>query len=175
MKVDLGQPVGITISPSDDVSLTGASTQIQGILRESQRTFGNIGDLSKPHIGPWVLLFVILLILGAALVGSSFTSSIPTHTLSTTGVAVPIPGAIPVSNSGQQPWGIAALALCAFILLGGVAIGRNRSPRGTLVLAYRAEAPTWWQKNRTAVGIGLATSVGSSIVFFFFIGKAVGS
>jgi hypothetical protein len=50
---------------------------------------------------------------------------------------------------------------------------KNPRPKGTVVLAYRIEAPTWWDRNRTALGISLATNVAVAILFFL-IGRALG-
>ena len=51
--------------------------------------------------------------------------------------------------------------------------GPNKAPQATIVLAYRAEAPTWWERNRTNVLVSLATNtvVGA---LFFLVGLWVG-
>lgn len=107
MKIAIGPVVGIAISPFDDVSLTGASTQIEEILNRSQRVFGHI-NFRREDIGLGALLFGALLIAGCILIPYSFTSSTPSR-VSTSGVSIPIRGAKPVSNSGFLPVGASLL------------------------------------------------------------------
>lgn len=60
-----------------------------------------------------------------------------------------------------------AILLAAFVAVAGrMAAGPNRAPRATIVLAYRADAPTWWERNRTPVLIGLVTNVGTGLLSF---------
>jgi uncharacterized membrane protein len=171
MKIVLGQPVGVTISPSDDLPLAGASSQVQAILRRNQRRMGG-GNRGEGRLPPLILLGFVVLIIGIVLLVLSFGSTTPTQTTST-GAAVPVAGAKPRSNAHSRPGVEAALAIGAVLVLGPLAFGKNPAPKGTIVLAYRDAAPTWWRRNRTAVGIGLATNFVVAVASFL-AGRALG-
>ena len=44
--------------------------------------------------------------------------------------------------------------------------GTNRTPSGVTVLAYRSDAPTWWEQNRSAVILSLVTNAVVGVIFF---------
>lgn len=171
--VDLGEPAGVIIS-SDSLELSGASAGIQSVLKPRQRNLGGI-DWSANPMGLWTGVAVLGLIIGGILFGIGFTYSGPATTTTTAAVAVGTPPKTTTgketSNKAFRPYGIGMLAVAFLALLGGAIFGRNPKARGTIILAYREEAPTWWKANHTAVTINLGTSVVVGVVFFF-IGKA---
>jgi hypothetical protein len=151
--VILSKPVTVRISPSDDLALSGASTRIQAILNKCQLRFG--GGYSGRMLAGFLAACISISAISFGLLVSSGQSST-------------------AFNPGSTYLGLlGGVALLIVVRLGVGVFGRNPDPKGTVVLAYRVEAPTWWDKNRTAVGISLGTNVAVA-VFFFFLGKAVG-
>jgi hypothetical protein len=82
-------------------------------------------------------------------------------------------GLVNVLLLGQRPFVTVAVAMSSIAVL--TLVVRERllfTSRGRaaidhhIVLDYRADAPTWWQRNRSAVLIGLALNVVTSAAFF---------
>jgi len=66
------------------------------------------------------------------------------------------------------------LAILVASAFGTRLLAPNRQPGVIILLTYRSEAPTWWQRNRTAVLISLATNVLTGAAFFalgLWVGK----
>lgn len=66
---------------------------------------------------------------------------------------------------------IGLLVLVAFVLIFSplikrALIGPNPYPLATVVLAFRSEAPSWWEQNRTQVYLGLLTNAVVGVAFF---------
>lgn len=145
ISVELKRPVSVRIEPSDALDLTGARQKIQEVLSRSQERFGgwDVNTASNEVVGAAIS--------GLVLLGLLVTSQGETRT------------------SGWL-WREALVALIP-LALAAVAFGRkltgpNKRPRATVVLAYRAEAPTWWERHHTAVTISLVTNVLVAAVFF---------
>ena len=143
MWVHLRRPAHVRIVPRDDLGLAGAAQKVQDVLGRNQERLGG-WDLTRSEVATGVLIVVSPLWLGFFL------------------------GAV-LAGSGLRPLLLAlaagALAVLVFTPLRKL-LGRNSEPQATVVLAYRAEAPTWWERNRTAVLVGLATNAAVGAVFF---------
>ncbi|HEY5266245.1 MAG TPA: hypothetical protein VIJ40_05465 [Acidimicrobiales bacterium] len=101
----------------------------------------------------------------------SFFGTTPAkHQATSTHVSI---SAKPSRNVALGYYGEGAAVIGAALIIGIAYFGRNPSPRGTVVLAYRADAPTWWQRNRAAATISFASSLISGIAFFL-LGRALG-
>jgi hypothetical protein len=170
IEVHLGTPVGIKISPSDDNALAGASAQIQTILNQSQRPFTGIETHTEKY-SPIVLLGFLAFVIGIVMVFVSYFGTTPAkHHATGTNISIT---AKPLRNVSLGYYGEGAALIGAALILGLAYCGRNPTPRGTVVLAYRVDAPTWWKRNRVAVTISFVSSLVSGVVFFL-LGRALG-
>lgn len=157
VSVELKTPVTVRIVPKDALDLAGASQRVQDVLSSRQERLGgwHLGSDSE-----WFRIVASLMIAGFTLAGTAIAT--------TTSTAGDQPeGDIDWAISG---WLLGAAGLVLLLLLslviGRKATGPNRNPRATVVLAYRLDAPTWWERNRTTVLIGLVTNVGTGLLFF---------
>jgi hypothetical protein len=180
--VDLGQRAEVTIS-SDDLTLSGASGQLQGILKPCLRKLLRPGEVvaDGKFVGiSGLLIFVALLclIFGPILFGTSFSSgsSTPTAGVSstTTTLVVSHNHANGSTNHDTQRFvGIGLIFLGLLLVVGTETLGKSLEPTGVVVLAYRKDAPSWWERNKTAVFINVVTSLIVGVVLLF-IGYAIG-
>jgi hypothetical protein len=167
--VSLSHPTSVTISPSDDLALVGASNQVQEIIRKSARTFGGPTYWNRNTTSPGLGIALLLLMAGFILFAISFSTNVTTHT-SKSGIKT---HETSEPNSHLRPYAAIPIGVGILLSLGEATLMKNPRPKGTVVLAYRIEAPTWWDRNRTALGISLATNVAVAILFFL-IGRALG-
>lgn len=155
--VELRQPLCVRIVPRDAFDLAGAGQRVQDVLSRRQERFGGwhlTGDAGDPlHIAPAV-----------AGVAASIIAVLSLET----GLADSSSRERPASSVSGWVWlvGAGLLAILVLVLLLRKMTGPNRSPRATVVLEYRADAPTWWERNRTSVLIALATNAATSLLFF---------
>ena len=153
LTVGVAGPAYVEQMPADDLELSGAAQRIGEIFDRRWRAFGALSmslDVESPRD-------LIGIILGVA-VGLSSGSIMGDGDFSTkTRVLVGV---------GVYTWVLLGTGFHALF-------GRNKRPRATLVLAYEADAPSWWRVNRTAILLGLATNAVVGAVFFV-LGLAVG-
>lgn len=151
-------PIAVTISPSDDILLAGASTQVQSIMTRAQRTLGgiNFGDaVQTPWTSTAFFMALCFALFGAFLV--IFGPHIGTHTK---------------AHGLQYAFGPLLLIFFGIVLLAVIVVfitalvRHNPKPSGSIVMAYRKDAPSWWDRNRTAVGISLVTNVVVAMLSF---------
>jgi hypothetical protein len=144
--VRIGEAVGVVLSPRDDLVLVGAADRIRRALQRRQSKWRT---LRSTNISPW------LAVLGAfvALLLTSLSAS-------------QIAQALPQDSSAGSTVAIIVLVLGVFVAvtLGRAAVTYRAS--GVVVLAPRAEAPTWWERHRTEIAIGLATNAVVGVLFF---------
>jgi hypothetical protein len=143
-------PVRVGITPRDDLQLSGAGQAIHHLLSLRQtRTGGGAPWLSAPlRSRLWLPLIVISV--AVTTVSGALQVLFSEHVADFTG---PIFAATMV---------ITALLSLAYQLF----FGTHPRPRAEIILAYRADAPTWWERNRTTVLISLTTNVVVAGVFF---------
>jgi hypothetical protein len=158
MTVELGQPVGVTITPSDDLELAGAAQAVRSTIAACQTKLGGISrNADDPERAQQrVALFAVPGVL--AIVSGLILTLDPENR----------------AENGGLLWTMLGVSLgLLFIAILVALLGANPSPSGTVLLAYRSEAPTWWQRNGTAVVLGLITNgvVGAA---FFILGLWLG-
>jgi hypothetical protein len=134
--------VGTAITPREDFELAGAAQTVQQIVASRQRRLGGLYPSTE-----------------------SFFQSVA-FVIAAIGTIVGVAGNGTTTRIVGACFGVAALAA----LLGAAIWGRNPRPSGLVVLAFRSDAPTFWERNRTAILIGLATNalVGAG---FFLLGR----
>ncbi len=144
--VRLARPVNAVITPRDDLQLLGAHQAIRDLLTRRQTRFGGVGFGGDMDSAPFYLQFPAVVGALLGLSGLLFTLEVP-RAVSIGGVALLV----------SVPAGYVVLRALT---------GPNRAPIARVILAYRSEAPTWWERNRTAVVVGLATNAVVGLGFF---------
>jgi hypothetical protein len=140
--------VQIYLSPSDSLELSGASQRIQEIVNQCQTRFAGSNRGHGRH--------VVSLVFGCSV--GLMAATLGTEEATGYGVSLILP---------------VAIGLCVAWTMDRSMLALSPGPQGTIVLAYRNEAPTWCKRNKTAVGVSLATNLISGVVFFL-LGKWIG-
>lgn len=136
IRVRLRCPVAVRIEPRDDLRLAGAGRQIHELLNRRELRSRGSNDV--------LFLYVVCFGIIAAAWIALFLG---------VDAALMNVGAVSGLTVGVLTSGVLSL------------FGRTNEPEATVVLAYRREAPTWWEKNKTSVLIGLATNLVVAAVF----------
>lgn len=147
LSVSLAEPVAVAIESHEDLTLVGARQRIVEILNDRQTPLGGL---------QWEIWSVVL----------------PPFLFVVAFLSITLRSQLSAGRSFIWFFGGAVIGLL-LIIWGLGRFGNSGHPTATVILATRAEAPTWWKRNRTAVLIGLATN-GVVGLAFFLIGRAVG-
>ncbi|MCA1703834.1 MAG: hypothetical protein LC808_11450, partial [Actinobacteria bacterium] len=139
--------VCVRIVPRDALDLAGAAQKVKEILTQRQARMGGWGVSS---VNPEGLYRVVAIVIAVA--------AITTAVLQYSGISR--------GDLGAAITVIAALFLGLVVVCWRALRGPNSSPRATIVLAFRTEAPTWWERNRTSVLVSLATNALVGTAFF---------
>jgi hypothetical protein len=169
MEVALSQPVRLTITPGDDLELVGAAQTARATLAARQRRLGGVSlpsddrqEHGRSSDGT---------VLRAALIGA--TATIAAALIA--GLVAVQTEAVSVVNASTDdriaPEAIAGIAVGfvatpLLVWLGAALFWRNPSPSSVVVLAYRSEAPTWWERHHTEVVLGVMTNAVVGAIFF---------
>lgn len=150
--VRLSRPVVIRITPRDDLKLAGAAQAIHELLSRRQTRTGGLapGTTAMDRFIAVVALFVLSAVLSRSLFRLAFGA----------------PEGRDALPSFLIPFMLLAALVVGLYFSYRLFFGTNRAPSATIVLAYRADAPTWWDRNRTPVLIGLTTNLVVAAVFF---------
>lgn len=162
--VRLSRPVAVRIARRDDYQLAGAGQAIHDLLnrchtRAGGWSFGGLPSGSAPaETDDFVTRLTMPAAAASALLG--------------TATAATIGGAVAFIESGEDvppflaPFIVLATVFAALYSVYKLFLGPNRAPSARIVLAYRADAPTWWERNRTPLLISLTTNVVVAAIFF---------
>lgn len=167
IEVRIGDSARVMSSSRDSLLLVGAVDRTRSILESRQTFLGGLPRLARDGAAGGLAAALATLATGVGL-ASAGTSLLGTSTQSES-----------KSDLELFPWWFFAAILAiplAFGLftLGRARLGQNPHPSGIVVVAYRASAPTWWERHGSEVLIGVATNLVVGLVFFG-LGLWVGS
>lgn len=148
--VQLSRPVVVQITPGEDLHLIGAAQAILALLTRRHTLTGGWSlprPISPRHFLPVMaatVFYTAAYLGGYAASGADFT-----------GPTAPV----------LLEWVVILTLSFATFMAYRLVFGKNMTPSATIVLAYRADAPTWLERHRTPILIALITNVVVAALF----------
>ena len=157
IRVEIGKPIEVIVTPRDDPEVRGAALLIQEII-DSRRTFLRGVPGTNPRQQWLVALFMTLFAYSVVII-SIF--SVDRFDLTS-------------ADLSPQLTSIIFLPMTPVIVYVMARFFKSGFPCGIVVTKNRVDAPTCWEQNGTAVAVGLTTNAIVGL-FFFLVGLVVAS
>ncbi len=173
LEVNIAPQAKIVLAPRDNLLLQGAAQRVQSVLRARMLRFGALNGGTTSSAWAESPLFATIggLAMAATLLGFGLTlGSMSTENSANSAATAEGAGASTALSAGGWVAAFFAIATVLALALALGAWGRfgwTSDPRGTLVVAYHDEVPSFWRQNKTAIIIGLTTNVIVGFLFFF--------